>query len=208
MNTKILLRRPVHVSHEARLEKEAVRLLLTYERFARDSNLWDDMRTCYLDDSIVESSWFKGTGPEYIEALSKRPNRAPHHVHSTLVWMHGNRAVSIMETTLKGRHDIDGVPVDLTADAQILYRLKRINGEWYIAGWTTIYEQDNLTTNSPTDKVKLDLDEIAKNRTACQCLAYIQKRNGKTIYEDLPGFDRPETIEKLYEEADRWLLHG
>ena len=208
MNTNIILKRPVHVSHEARQEKEAVRRLLTFERFCRDNNLWDEMRTCYTQDSYIESSWFKGNGMEFIDRLSQRQGRAPHHIHSILVWTHGNRSVSIMETTMQIQDTINGVPVMLEADCQLLYRLVRINGEWNVQEWRTIYEQDHIQPAYPAEAVHMDPAEMAQFRPACQCLAYLQKRAGINIYQDLPGHDRPETIERLYEEADTWLQHG
>lgn len=208
MKTQLILKRPVHVSHENRLEKEAVRRVLTFERFCRDNALWEAMRTCYIDESYVHTSWFHGSGPDFIEALSKNPSRAPHHIHSILVWTHGNRSVAIMETTLEQRHNINEVPVDLVMDVQILYRLVRLNGEWYVAGWTTIYEKDNLIPAYPTDRINLHPADFAHYRQACQCHAYIQDIDGAVCYQDQPGQDRPETVDKLYEEADKWLLHG
>lgn len=208
MKTNIILKRPVHVTHEARLEKEAVRRLLTFERFCRDNALWDEMRTCYLDDAVVNSSWFRGLGMDYIKALSTRKERAPHHIHCILVWTHGNRAVAMMETTLQQRSDIDGVPIDLAADAQMLYRLVRINGEWYVQEWTTIYEQDNIISAVPNQQLNITPADLAEFRPSCQSIAYLHKKHGKKFYDDLPGHDRPESVEAIYEEADRWLQHG
>lgn len=205
MNTNIILKRPVHVSHEARLEKEAVRRLLTFERYCRDNALWDEMRSCYLDDAVVNSSWFRGKGMEYIEALSHRKERAPHHIHCILVWTHGNRAVAMMETTLQQRTAIDGVPIDLAADAQMLYRLVRINGEWYIKEWTTIYEQDNIIPSIPNTPLNIDVAELAKCRPSCQFIEYLHKKQGKAFFDELPGHDRPESLEAIYEAADRWI---
>ena len=205
METKIILKRPVHVSHEARLEKEAVRRLLAFERFCRDNALWDEMRTCYDYNAEVHSSWYRGSAEGYIEALSQRPERAPHHIHCILVWVHGNRAVAMMETTLQQRTELDGVPIDLAADAQMLYRLVRINGEWYVKEWMTIYEQDNIISAVPNAILNVDPNELAKYRPSCCALSFLQKKRGKTFYDDLPGHDRPETVAAAYEAADLWL---
>ena len=205
MNTKIILKRPVHVSHEARLEQEAVIRLLTFERYCRDNALWDAMRSCYLEDAVVNSSWFRGPANDYIAQLATRKERAPHHIHSTLVWTHGNRAVAMMETTLQQRSEIDGFPVDLAADAQMLYKLIRINGEWYIQDWTTIYEQDNIIPAVPTTQLNIDPKALEEFRPCCSSLAYLKKRQGKVLYDELPGHDRPESLVAIYEEADRWI---
>ena len=71
MNTNLILKRPVHVALESRREKESVRRLLTFERFARDNQLWDEMLTCYLPDATVQASWFKGSAKEFADALAK-----------------------------------------------------------------------------------------------------------------------------------------
>ena len=70
-----------------------------------------------------------------------------------------------METTFPVKTEIAGVTFNQTGDSQYLYRLVRINGEWYV--------------------------------TNCQ-----------TILEELPGKSRPEYLQELYEEADKWLING
>lgn len=205
MNTKLILKRPVHESHEARLEIEAVRRLLTFERMCRDNAVWDEMRSCYASDAVVNSSWYRGPASDYIDALSQRPERAPHHIYGIIIWTHGNRAVAMMETTLQQRTELDGIPIDLAADAQMLFRVERINGEWYIKEWTTIYEQDNIIPAVPNAVLNIDPEELKKFRPTCSALSYLQKKRGKKFYDDLPGHDRPETVAEAYEKADLWL---
>ncbi len=141
MNTSLILKRPVHTALEARREKEAVRRLLTFERFARDNQLWDEMLTCYDSKAHVKATWFEGTAEEFVKALSARTDHIPYHIHSTMVWPHGNRAVAIMDTTFPSKVEVAGVTFNQTADSQYLYRLNRINGEWYIIDCETILEE-------------------------------------------------------------------
>ena len=117
---------------EARREKEAVRRLLTFERFARDNQLWEQMLTCYLPEALIHASWFDGSIKEFVEALAARTDHIPYHIHACLVWTHGNRAVAIVETTFPVKTEIAGVTFNQTGDSQYIYRLTRINGEWYI----------------------------------------------------------------------------
>ncbi|MBP5771276.1 MAG: hypothetical protein J6W75_07920 [Bacteroidaceae bacterium] len=141
MNTKLILKRPIHLAHEARREKESVRRLLTFERFARDNQLWDEMMTCYSADAQVHASWFEGTAQAFANALAARTDHIPYHIHSTLVWTLSNRAVAIMDTTFQVKVDIDGHLLNQTADSQYIYRLLRINGEWFIHDCRTILEE-------------------------------------------------------------------
>lgn len=140
MTTNLILKRPVHTALEARREKEAVCRLLTFERFSRDNQLWDEMLTCYDDDAHVKASWFEGTAKDFAAALAARTDHIPYHTHSTLVWTHGNRAVAIMDTTFPTKVEVNGITINQTADSQYIYKLHRINGEWYIIDCTTILE--------------------------------------------------------------------
>lgn len=140
MNTNLILKRPVHTALEARREKEAVRRLLTFERFARDNQLWDEMLTCYDDNAHVKASWFEGSAKEFAAALAARTDHIPYHIHSTMCWPHGNRAVAIMDTTFPVKVEVGGKTFNQTADSQYIYKLHRINGEWYILDCTTILE--------------------------------------------------------------------
>jgi hypothetical protein len=141
MDTNLILKRPIHLAHEARREKESVRRLLTFERFARDNQLWDEMLTCYADDARIHASWFEGSAVAFKEALQARTNHIPYHIHSTLVWTHSNRAVAIMDTTFQVKVEVAGIQLNQTAESQYIYRLQRINGEWYIVDCRTILEE-------------------------------------------------------------------
>ena len=41
----------------------AVSQLVLRERLSRGLGLWEQMRDCYHDDSMVRISWMKGSGP-------------------------------------------------------------------------------------------------------------------------------------------------
>ncbi len=141
MKTSLILKRPVHTSLETRREKEAVRRLLTFERFARDNQLWDEMIACYTPKAVVKASWFEGTAEEFAKALAARTDHIPYHIHACLVWTHGNRSVAIVETTFPVKTEIGGVKFNQTGDSQYIYRLNRQSGEWFIESCTTILEE-------------------------------------------------------------------
>ena len=44
----------------------AVSQLVLRERVSRDLGLWEQMRDCFHDDSVVRISWFSGSGPEFV----------------------------------------------------------------------------------------------------------------------------------------------
>jgi hypothetical protein len=62
----------------------AVSQLLLRERFGRDLGLWEQMRDCYHDDSIVRISWMKGSGPEFVrhsKEMVERGVQANHRLY-------------------------------------------------------------------------------------------------------------------------------
>ena len=44
----------------------AVSQLVLRERFSRDLGLWEQMRDCFHDDSLVRISWIRASGPEFV----------------------------------------------------------------------------------------------------------------------------------------------
>ena len=56
------LTRPQPMTEAQRADKAEIMELLNFERFCRDNALWEEMRTCYAEDSIVDISWYHGSG--------------------------------------------------------------------------------------------------------------------------------------------------
>ena len=203
--TKIILKRPVLENERSAFEKAAIRELIEFERFCRDNALWDEMAKCYAIDSHVNISWYQGTGHGFAEASSKMKNYAPHKIHNSITWLNGDKAVTIMMTTIQMRMELDGNPIELSSDAKLFYRTQKLNGQWYIVGFESIYEKDSIIPICPNNNIHIPVDEISKYRQSYACIIYTTKRNGMQVNENLPGIDRPDLVEKLYAEADKWL---
>src|SRR5580700_36326 len=78
------------------VDTTAVSQLVLRERFGRDLGLWEQMRDCYHDDSIVRISWMKGSGPEFVshsKEMAQRGVRANHRLGPILVTLAGDRAI-------------------------------------------------------------------------------------------------------------------
>lgn len=84
---------------------------------------------CYAIDSHVNISWYQRTGHGFAEASSKMKNYAPHKIHNSITWLNGNKAVTIMMTTIQMRMELDGNPIELSSDAKLLYRTQKLNGQ-------------------------------------------------------------------------------
>ena len=44
----------------------AVTQLVLCERLSRDLGLWEQMRDCFRDNSVVRISWINASGPEFV----------------------------------------------------------------------------------------------------------------------------------------------
>lgn len=205
MDYQHLFLRPQQNTSQSMLDKFSVVELIEFERFCRDNARWDEMKKCFTRDSRVTISWFQGSGWDFVEASKKMTNPAPHKLYNTAVWLNGDRAVSLTMCTICTRVLLDGKPVDLTSDAKLLYRTRRVDGQWMIAGFEGIYEKDSLVPAFPTDGLKIPQEELAKYRPTYAALSLCLSRQGYAIDTNLPGIDRPDLIEKVYAEAEAWL---
>jgi len=203
----MILTRPGVSTPQELLEKAAVKELLEFERFCRDNGLWVEMKKCFSEDSIVTISWYQGTGYGFVDASSKIKNRAPHKIYNTEVWLNRDKAVAIMMVTIGTRMEIDGVPLEMSSDAKLIYRTKKIDGLWVIAAIDIIYEQDGITPVFPNSNFNLPPSELSGFRQSYACLSYTMKRSGLPVNSELAGIDRPDLAEKLYNEVDKWLCN-
>jgi len=204
---EMILKRPKISSQQDIIDKFSVKELIEFERFCRDNANWDEMEKCFAKDSKVIISWFQGSGGEFVEASRKMKGRAPHKIYNTEIWINHGKAVAIMMATIQSRSDIGGYPLELWSDAKIVFRVQKNDEQWYIKSMECIYEKDSLVPVYPNSRATLDTDELSNFRESYACLSYVLSKNGYEINGDLPGLDRPELVEKLYKEADEWLMN-
>ncbi|HJV78468.1 MAG TPA: nuclear transport factor 2 family protein [Paludibacter sp.] len=202
---KTLLKRPSPNSEQSINDKFSVKELIEFERFCRDNAQWDEMKKCFADDSRVTISWFQGTGKEFVDTSSKMNTYAPHKIFNTIVWLKNEKAVSITMATIQTRGTINGHELELNSDAKLIYRTQKIDGEWQIISMDGIYEKDALVPVSPNAEICIPKEEIAKFRSSYAHLTYMLNKGGYTINSNLPGIDKPELVDELYEAADQWL---
>jgi hypothetical protein len=202
---KTLLRKPTPNSEQNINDKFSVKELIEFERFCRDNAQWDEMKKCFADDSRVTISWFQGTGKEFVDASSKMSTYAPHKIFNTIVWLKNDKAVSLTMATIQARGTINGHVLELNSDAKLIYRTQKIDGVWQIVSMDGIYEKDALFPVSPNTEISIHSEEIAKFRPSYAHLAYMLNKGGYSINSNLPGIDKPELVNELYEAADKWL---
>ena len=201
-----LLKKPGINSPQDLLDKFNIKELIEFERFCRDNAQWEEMKKCYSADSTVSISWYQGSGHGFVDASSRMKSYAPHKLYDTLIWLNDNKAIAITMATIQVRISVDGNLLELQSEAKLIFRVQKINGEWIIAGFESIYEKDALVPVAPNSNITIPTEEIAKFRPSYANLSYALSKEGHPVATDLPGIDKPEMIAKLYEETEAWLI--
>jgi hypothetical protein len=186
-------------------DKFSIVELIEFERFCRDNAQWEEMKKCFSSNSTVTVSWFKGKGEEFVEASKKMNLKAPHKLYNTAVWVNNNKAVAITMATIESRTNINGCLLELHSDIKLLYCTQKLDGIWYISSMDGIYEKDLLIPCYPNSSITIPMEEISKYRSSYSNLSFVLSKEGYAINTELPGIDRPETVNKLYGEAEEWL---
>jgi hypothetical protein len=167
------------------------------------------MAECFAEDSVVEMSWFSGSGADFVRAtrgMAGRGDLAVHRLGPPTVRVKGDRALVELPLTIERRVDVDGVEADIASSCRSQYRAQRgADGVWRIARITSIYEKDTLTPALPNTHLNIDPAELAAYRPSYRCLAWDLNRKGYQVGDDHLGDDQPEAVQRQYTEEITWL---
>ncbi|GJG94257.1 nuclear transport factor 2 family protein [Cupriavidus pauculus] len=190
------------------LDKAEIAEIVQTERAARDQAQWARMFNTYHLDAEVGVSWFQGSGPDFV-AASRRMYEAGHHsahqMGPTLVTLNGDRALAHTPCAVVARTRLQGVEVEVTTHARLHERMVRRAGAWRIARMGIVYLRDGLVVVNPSERVALDVARLADFRATYRFLSYLLAEIGQQPRLDLPGTDRPETVQPLLDSDDAWL---
>ena len=201
---------------EEMLEKHNIEKLLQYERYCRDNYLFDQMKDCYSDESRVRITWYDGDGKQFVERSAKASERSrsedpaalykgpKHKIYNTFVWLNNDKALAEMQCLMGAYHELNEHEYLRYGWARLLYKVQKEDGIWRIKGLDCIYERDFLVPVTPDNGFDTDID-FSEYRKSYQCISYLFDKGGTPNNNELPGDDRPELTEALYEEADAWL---
>lgn len=193
---------------QAMLDKAGIAEVVQTERAARDQAQWARMLDTYHADSVVDLSWFHGSGPEFVAASRRMFEAGRHSAHqmgATLVTLRGDRALAHTPCAVTARTHLDGVEVEVTTHSRLHERAERRDGVWRIARMGIIYLRDGLAVVNPSERVALDAAKLAAYRPTYRFLSYLLAHVGQQPRLDLPGIDRPETVQPLLDSDDAWL---
>jgi hypothetical protein len=189
----------------------AITQLILTERESRDLGRWEPMRDCFHADSLVRISWFKGNGPDFVagsQDMARRKVLATHRLGPVLVRLAGDRAVASLSGIIDIPAVVQGVAVQLSSQARFLYRAERRDARWRLSGFDAVYQHDAFTTVIPGASLSITPEELAPFRPSYRMLSYLLASQGYAVNMDLPGEDRPETAQALYEELYGWAGIG
>ena len=214
---------PGRLSEEEILEKERVRELVEYDRYCNDYHHKEEQAKLWFPDGRVITTWFNGSFEQYRTAspvsgekrpVVEAPEQIPglrvlvnHRVNNTLVWLKGTRAVAEVICTLCFRTPLGWDWVDLTCMCRMHYRCEKRDGRWGIVYFEGIYERDSLKPLFGENKLTVTEQELEKYRPINRYMGYRRDRfeGGVDYSAQWAGSDKPQTVERIYNESSRWL---
>ena len=196
---------------QVRLDKIDVAELILRERLARDNRDWDEMASCWLEDSVVDVSWFRGSGPEFVR-LTKgniKENSYNFHVMSPpVVRVVGDNAISETPCTLRDFSNIAGADASYEGFVRLFWRARRSEAGWLLAGLRCLYLVDLFHGRDPARPPAFDPELLKTYRSPYRFLMCNLTNLGVPVRDDLPGIDRPEVVAAMRTAEAAWLNGG
>ena len=185
----------------------AVTQLVLRERLSRDLGLWEQMRDCFYDDSVVRLSWINASGPEFVrrsKEMAERNVKASHRLGPIFVTLAGDRAIAQLGAIIDIPFTLNGTDVMVSSHVLLLFRAERRQGMWRLAGLDLIYLRDEMTPVLPGQTIAVDPQAVKAFRPTYRLLSYCLASNGFPISNDLAGIDRPDLVIALIHEIYGW----
>ena len=192
---------------------EAIQNLIVSERLYRVSHRNTELAQCYAEDAQIHTSWqqggvssFVGQAPTEAQTAATLPNVNrcnPPLIHFSTTTP-DKALVEYPSTTTRGVI-LNGVDATLTSYMRLVYRVEKRNGEWKITAMTSVNEYDELAPVVPGTSLKIKKKDVANLRTSYRWLAYTRLKAGGTINDDELGTDRPDELNRFYEQEFKWL---
>ena len=173
----------------------------------RDAGQWERFRGVWHPDGWMMATWFQGSGDEFIRVSQEGWANGVsilHFLGGISIDLAGRRAVSQVKMTISQRGEVEGVLCDVVCTGRFYDLLEKRGGIWGIVLRQPIYEKDRIDPVSPSARLALDPDLLARFPEGYRHLAYLQTRIGYPVKPDMPGLKGPE-VEALYARGAAWL---
>ena len=185
----------------------AITQLILREWVSRDLGLWEQMRDCFHDDSVVRISWINASGPEFVrrsKEMAERNVQASHRLGPIFVTLAGDRAIAQLVVIVDIPFKLEGVEVMLSSHARLLLRAERREGVWRLFGFDPVYLRDEIAPVIPGQTVAIDPGALKAFRPTYRFLSYCFASVGYPVPNDLAGVDRPNLVDALVREIYGW----
>lgn len=191
-------------------DRLAIRDLIENWAVLRDARLWDEFRTVWHDDGVMQATWFQGTCDEFIKVSQEgydKGVRILHFLGGMNIAINANRAIAQTKMTISQRGPVDGVICDVVCTGRFYDFFENRFSKWGLVLRQPIYEKDRCDPVDPATTLKLDQDILKLYPEGYRHLAYLQHKIGYKVKRDMPGLDGPE-LEALYARGKIWLEGG
>lgn len=183
--------------------------LVNWERQARVRHLFTALKECYFEDATVTTSWTKGNASNYLNGSEGRNTDTEHPIinrtGNAIVHQNNNRAYIELPSTTIRWIDVNGTVAVLESYMRLIYSAECRENEWKLTDMCAINEGDTLRPAIPGEDLHINPEDLKGLRHSYRNLAYIRKLNGIYMSDDLVGIDRPDGVEKLYQEKENWI---
>lgn len=181
--------------------------IIVRERESRDQGRWTSMRECFHDDALIRISWITGNADDFVNGsidMARRGVLARHRLGPVLVRLNGDRAIATLGGTIDIPVRIAGIDAYLASYARFFYKAERRRSHWRLSGFDGAYIRDGLLPAVPGQALSIPPAELAGFRKSYALLSYVLSQNGYRVNGNLPGEDRPETVQALEAELFGW----
>lgn len=185
----------------------AVCQLVLRERHSRDFGLWEQMRDCFHDDSVVRLSWIDASGAEFVrrsEEMAKRNVNVSHRVSPILVTLAGDRAIAQFTGAISIPFTLNETEVMVSSHSLFLFRAERRAQTWRLSGFDMVYQRDEMAPAIPGQAVAIDPEALKSFRPSYRLLSYCLTTGGFPVRNNLAGVDRPDLVDALMREIYGW----
>jgi hypothetical protein len=185
----------------------AVSQLVLRERLSRDLGLWEQMRNCFHEDSVVRISWINASGPDFVrrsKEMAERNVKASHRLGPILVTLAGDRAIAQFAGIIDIPFTLKGIEVMMSGHSRFVLRAERREHVWRLSGFDAIYLRDEITPLIPGQIVVVDPEAVKSFRPSYRLLSYCLASGGFPVRNDLAGVDRPDLVDALTSEIYSW----
>ncbi len=189
------------------MDRLAIRDLLENWAVWHDAADWERLSTVWHEGGRMITTWFQGTGDEFIKVSReefKRGVRILHFLGGSSIDIEGERAIAQTKMTMSRRATLEGVVCDVACTGRFYDFLEKRGGRWGLVLRQPIYERDRMDPIDPTATLKLDWTRLMSFPEGYRHLAYLLAGTGYPVQLDIPGLSGPE-VDALYTRGARWL---